>query len=155
MASQNATEWFGSRFDIDSYDHDPGATTAILASPDGGTTIRYADMRDLERLAVQVRPTVVAAGGLTKVELVASAATTFSSVVVIKDSGTVAGDSLNDQVFLELDASEVAQAASDAGVAYRYVAARLTMTTATDEANVTYIGLPKRQYSGLTATSIT
>jgi hypothetical protein len=155
MASQNATEWFGSRFYINSYDHDPGATTAVLASPDGGTTIRYLDMRDYERVAVQVRPTIVAAGGVTKVEIVASSGVAFSSVTVIKDSGTVAADSLNDTVFLELDASEVAQAASDAGVALRYVAARLTNATATDEANVTYIALPKRQVTGLTATTIT
>jgi hypothetical protein len=127
----------------------------VLTSPDGGTTIRYYDMLNGERFAVQARPTIVGGSGLTKVEIVASAATSFSSVVVIKDSGTVAGDSLNDVVFLECDASEVAQAASDAGVAYRYVAARLTMATNTDEANVTYIALPKRQYSGLTATVIT
>lgn len=155
MPSQNAVEWFGSRFYIQSYDHDPGATSAVLASPDGGTTIRYLDMRDYERVAVQCRPTIVGGSGLTKVELVVSASTAFSSVYALKDSGTVAGDSLNDTVFLECDASEVAQAAADAGVDYRYIAARLTMATSTDEANVTYIALPKRSYTGLTATAIT
>lgn len=155
MASQKATEWFGSRFLISSYDHDPGGTGAVLASPDGGTTIRYLDMRDYERVAVQVRPTIVAAGGVTQVEIVASATPTFSAVTVIKDSGVVAADSPNDTVFLELDASDVAQAATDAGVALRYVAARLTNATATDEANVTYIALPVRQATGLTATTIT
>lgn len=155
MASQNATEWFGSRFKIRSYDHDPGGTGAVLSSPDGGTTIRYEDMRDNERFAVQARPTIVGGTGLTKVEIVASVDVTFNSVTVIKDSGDVAGDSLNDSVFLECEASEIAQAGTDAGLALRYVAARLTMGTGTDEANVTYLTKPVRAYSGLTATAIT
>ena len=155
MASAQSMEYFGSRFYIQSYDHDPGATTAVLAGPDGGTTIRYLDMKDYERFAVQARPTIVGGSGLTKVEIVASATTAFSSVVNVKDSGTVAGDSLNDTVFLECSAEEIAQLATDAGVNYRYVAARLTMATNTDEANVTYIGQPKRMYTGLTATVIT
>lgn len=155
MASAQSMEYFGSRFFIQSYDHDPGATTATLASPDGGTTIRYLDMLAYERFAVQARPTIVGGTGLTKLEIVASAAVAFSSVVVVKDSGTVAGDSLNDTVFLECSAEEIAQLATDAGVAYRYVAARLTQGTNTDEANVTYIALPKRAYTGLTATAIT
>jgi hypothetical protein len=155
MASAVATEYFGSRLYVNSYDHDPGATTAVLASPDGGTTIRYLDMKDYEHFAVQARPTIVGGSGLTKVEIVASATTAFSSVVNVKDSGTVAADSLNDTVFLECSAEEIAQLAADAGVAYRYVAARLTQATNTDEANVTYIAEPKRAYSGLTATAIT
>lgn len=154
MASAVSTEYFGSRLYVNSYDHDPGGTTAILASPDGGTTIRYLDMKDYEHFAVQVRPTI-AAGGITKVEIVASAAVAFSSVTVVKDSGTIDADSLNDTVFLECSAEEIAQLASDGGVALRYVAARITNETGTDEANVTYIAEPKRAYSGLTATSIT
>ncbi len=155
MASALATEYFGSRLYINSYDHDPGATTAVLASPDGGTTIRYLDMKDYEHFAVQARPTIVGGGGLTKLEIVASAATSFSSVTVIKDSGTVAADSPNDTVFLECSAEEIAQLAAEGGVALRYVAARLTQATNTDEANVTYVAEPKRAYSGLTATNIT
>jgi hypothetical protein len=154
MASALATEYFGSRLYIKSFDHDPGGTSATLASPDGGTTIRYLDMRDYERMAVEVRPTI-ASGGITKVEIVASATTAFSSVTVIKDSGTIDADSLNDNVFLECSAEEIAQLGDAAGVDLRYVAARLTNETGTDEANVLYVAEPKRAYSGLTATSIT
>lgn len=155
MASAIATEWFGSRFFLKSYDHDPGATTAVLASPDGGTTIRYLDMKDYERFSVMARPTIVGGTGLTKLEIVACADTAFSSVTVIKDTGTIAGDSLNDVAFLECSAEEIASLGSDGGVSLRYVAARLTQGTNTDEANVTYLALPKRAYSGLTATTIT
>lgn len=151
MASAVATEKLGANLYIHSYDHDPGGTTAILAGPDGGTTIRYMDMRDYEVAGMLVKPNIVGGTGLTKVEIVASATTAFSSVVVVKDSGTVAGDSLEDNVFLECTAEEVVHL----GSTLRYVAARLTMGTGTDEATVTHIGIPKRKYTGLTATAIT
>lgn len=151
MASAVSSEKIGSALYVKSYDHDPGATTAVLAGPDGGTTIRYMDMKDYDVVGVLVKPNIVGGGGTTKVEIVASATTSFSSVVVVKDSGTVAADALDDNVFLECTASEVVQL----GSTLRYIAARLTNATNTDEATVTYIGIPKRKYSGLTATSIT
>lgn len=150
MASAVASEKIGSRIFAKSYDHDPGATTAVLAGPDGGTTIRYLDMKDYLYFGVLVKPNIVAAGGTTKVEIVASADTAFTSVVVIKDSGTVAADALDDNVFVECTDAEVVQL----GATLRYVAARITNATNTDEATVTYIGIPKRAFSGLTATSI-
>lgn len=152
MASALSVEYFGSRLDIAAYDHDPGATTAVLCSPDGGTTIRYYDMRDYRKFAVVAKPTIVGGGGLTKVEIVASATTAFSSVTVIKDSDTVAADALDDFVFLECTAEEIAHLATSADL--RYVAARLTNATATDEVAVFYIGEPIREVSGLTATTI-
>lgn len=155
MASAVATEHFGSRVFLKDYDHDPGATTAVLASPDGGTTIRYLDMKDYEHFAVMARPTIVGGSGLTKLEIVACADTAFSTVTVVKDSGTVAADSTNDVVFEECSAEEIAQLATDGAVALRYVAARLTQATNTDEANVTYLAHPKRAYAGMTATTIT
>lgn len=151
MASAVSSEKIGSRIYVHSYDNDPGATTAVLAGPDGGTTIRYLDMKDYDAMGVLVKPNIVGGTGVTKVELVASATTSFSSVVVVKDSGTVAGDALEDNVFLECTASEVVQL----GSTLRYVAARVTHGTNTDESTVTYIGLPKRRYTGLTATAIT
>lgn len=153
MASALSTECLGSQLKVASYDHDPGATTAVLTSPDGGTTIRYFDMKEYLAFGVQARPTIVGGSGLTKLEIVASDAVTFSNIVVIKDSGTVAADSLNDTVWLECTVQEIAHLATTYEL--RYVAARLTQATGTDEANVTYIGVPVREYSGLTATSIT
>lgn len=149
MASSVSSEKIGSSLYIKSYDHDPGATTAILASPDGGTTIRYLDMQDYEYAAVVAKPNI-AGGDLTKVELVASATTAFSSVTVVKDSGTIAAGSLDDNVFLECTASEIVHL----GSTLRYLAARLTNATGTDEVTVTYIAIPKRAYTGLTASSI-
>ncbi len=150
MPSAVATEKIGSGIYLRSYDHDPGGTTAILAGPDGGTTIRYLDLKDYYTIGALVKPNIVGGGGATKVELVASATTAFSSVVSIKDSGTVAADALDDNVFLECSAEEVVHL----GATMRYVAARITHATGTDESTVTYIGIPKRKYSGLTATVI-
>lgn len=154
MASALSVEYLGSRFKMAAYDHDPGATTAVLCSHDGGTTINYFDGKELRKFGVIAKPTVVAAGGLTTVEIVASATTAFSSVTVIKDSGVVAADALTDYVFLECTMEEVAHLGAAAGVELRYIAARLTNATATDEVAVFYIGEPIREYSGLTATTI-
>lgn len=155
MASPQASQKIGAELLVQSHDHDPGATTAVLAGPDGGTTIRYVDMRDYSNFAVMAKPNIVAAGGLTKLEIVASADTAFGTVTVIKDSGTVAGDALQDNVFLECTDEELAQEGSDGAVELRYAAARLTMATNTDEATVTYIAIPKRPHLNLTATAIT
>ena len=151
MASAVATEHIGSRIYLHSYDNDPGATTAVLAGPDGGTTIRTMDMQAYEYVGCLVKPNIVGGTGVTKVELVASAVAAMTSVTVVKDSGAVAGDSLEDNVFLECTAAEVAQL----GATLRYVAARVTHGTNTDESTVTYVGIPKAAYSGLTATAIT
>lgn len=150
MPSAIDSQKLGSTLFVKSYDHDPGATSATLAGPDGGTTIRYVDMGAYENLMVVVKPNVVGGGGLTKLELVASATAAFSSVTVVKDSGTVAGDALDDNVVLECTAQELTQL----GESLRYVAARLTMATGTDEATVTYIAAGGREYNNLTATAI-
>lgn len=152
MATSVATEQIGSRVYMQSYDHDPGATSAVLCSPDGGTTIRYWDMKDYGNFAVQARPTIVGGNGITLLEIVASATTNFSSATQIKTSGAIQADSLNDTVFLECSAEEIAHT----GETLRYVAARLTNATGTDEVNVTYLSTaPRFPRSGLTATAIT
>lgn len=156
MASALASEIFGAKNFVKSYDHDPGATTAVITSPDGGTTKRVLDMSLYGGFAVQARPTIVGGTGLTTLEIVAADDEAMSANVTIVKTTTVAGDSLNDVVWLECLASEIRQLSDAAGYALRYVAARLTMGTNTDEANVTYIGFhPRFPRSGLTATAIT
>src|SRR5688500_10071896 len=102
MASAQTTERIASRLVVQMWDHDPGATTAIVVSADGGTTPKYIDMKDHEYFGLMVMPTVVAAGGTTKVEIIASAATNMGTPTVVKGSGTVAADAaLVDKVWLE------------------------------------------------------
>lgn len=155
MASSLSGMKLFSELKIQMFDHDPGATTAVLCSPDGGTTIKYADMRDYGTFAAIAMASTLTGNGITKLEIVASAAVAFSSVVVVKDSGTVAADAVGDYVVEECTAEELAQLSSDNSVELRYVAARLTCQNAADEAVVTYIqGNPRWPQSGLTADTI-
>jgi hypothetical protein len=140
MASAVDTQKIASNQQIQMWDHDPGATTAIVVSPDGGTTKRTVDMRDFSRFGVGAAITVLGTGGaITKLEIIASAASDMSSPVVVKDSGTVDADAVGDWLFEECTAEEIAQLASEAGVRYRYVAGRLTMDAADAEACVVYL----------------
>ncbi len=54
------------------YDHDPAATTAVITSPDGGTTIRTLDMRDYKSFMAVAMTTIAAANGLQLLEIVAA-----------------------------------------------------------------------------------
>lgn len=155
MASPTTTQHVRSNLTVQLWDHDPGGTTATLVSPDGGTTIRYLDMRDYTHFSVAAMSKTLTGNGITKLEIVASATTAFSAVTVIKDSGTVAADAEYDWVMEECTAQEVAQEGADAGVELRYVAGRITEANAADEAVAVYIALPKRPQLNLTpATTI-
>lgn len=138
MPSDIATQHIFAHQSLRLYDHDPGATTAIIVSPDGGTTLRTADMSRFSRFAVGAMVTVPATGALTKLEIVAAAASTMASPEVIKDSGTIAADAAEDQAWLECTAEEISQIASTSGKRLRYVAGRLTMSNAGGECAVLY-----------------
>lgn len=155
MASAVATQKIRSELKIVCIDHDPGATTAIIASPDGGTTPAVLDMANYRHFSVHAQLTVAAAGALTKLEIIASASAAMTSEEVIKDSGTIAADAVGDWAIEECSAEEIAQIASTSGKALRYVAARLTMSNAGSEAAVSYIALPVHPIKDLTpATTI-
>ncbi len=151
MASALSTlKWLANLL-IQMWDHDPGATTAKLVSPDGGTTIRYLDMGLYSRFAVAAYPSVIGGGGLTKLEIVASSDAAFTAPVVVKDSGVIAADALGDWAVLECTAEEIVQLGDD----LQYVAGRLTQATATDEAAVMYLAKPRFTHKDVTpATTI-
>lgn len=152
MASALSISKFFANAMVQMWDHDPGATTAVICSPDGGTTKRIVDLRDYEGFAVIVMTSVLGGSGVTKVEIVASEDSAgATNLTVVKDSGTVAADAVGDFVALECTAEELAQLDPD----LRYVAARITCQHAGDEAVVTYIRhKPRFATSGLTATTI-
>lgn len=149
-------ESLGAKLFLKSYDHDPGANTAVLAGPDGGTTPIYLDMRDYLEAGVMVRPTIVGGAGVTLVRVFASTDIAgATNATLIRSSGTVAGDSLNDVVWVEWTAAELAAAGQAAGVVLRYITVEITMGTNTDEANVSFLARPRHPRTGLTATLIT
>lgn len=146
----------GSKFLVGQYDHDPGATGAVLMSPDGGTTKYILDMRDYDAILVQSRTSVSASSsGVTKLELVAYADSAGAGTAyVVKDSGTVAADAVGDLVKIECIAAEIAQIGSDNGVDLRYVTPRLTCSNSGDEAQVVVIRRALRQYGDLTQATV-
>lgn len=154
MATAVTSQKVASTHAIEAYDHDPGATTATVVT--NGTLIRWVPMRDFGVFAVLAKPSIVAAGGLTLVEIVGATDSAGSDIEVILSSGTVAADALDDYVFLEVTDEQVNEVGNAAGHKFTHVAARLTMATNTDEASVVYIRwLPKRAYNALTANNIT
>ena len=137
------------------YDHDPDANTALIVSPDAGTTLRYIDMRDCNNFAAIAMSSALTGAGITLLEIVASETITFAAVTVIKTSGAVVCDAVGDYVVEECTAEEVGYLAAAAGLDLRYVAARITVANAADEAVVAYVEGNKRwAYSGLTADTI-
>lgn len=137
------------------WDHDPGGTGATIVSPDGGTTKRLLDGRDIGRFAVLAYASVLAGNGITKVEIIACTDAAGSDATVIKDSGVVAADALGDWLILECAMDEVSHLGDAAGLSLRYIGARITCQNAGDEAVVVYYAESKRRYKDLTpATTI-
>jgi len=155
MASAVATQKFLANAKIEFWDHDPGSTSAILLSADGGTTVKSVDMSKYGVLVAGAIQTVIgSSSGITKIEIVASAAATLTSEEVIKDSGTIDADALADWYVLECTAEEIAQIGAAAGKELRYAGLRITQSNAGDEAIGFYLGLePRTAYKDLTAAS--
>ncbi len=155
MATAVTSQKIASTHAIESYDHDPGATTAVVTSADGGTTPKWVAMRDFAGFAVIAKPTVVAANGITLLEIVGATDSSGTNVTVVLAHAATITDALTEYVFLEVTAEQVNEVGRAAGYAFTHVAARLTMATNTDEACVTYIRWPaRRAYKDLTATNV-
>ena len=154
MASAVDTQYLQFILSVTNYDHDPGGTAAAVITADGGTTEIWLDMRDYTHIIFRLIATVIAAGGFTKFEIVANTESDGSgTTVVVKDSGVIAADALNDAYNLECNHQELAQLGSDNSVELRYISARLTCATATDEAIVAAIALARHQYEDRTPDS--
>lgn len=123
------------------YDFDPNATSA--------TEIAWQDMRDYSSLLVGFFRTV-GTSDLT-FEIVANTASDGggTDVVVKTVSPAAEPDAVGDHVWYEIDTEDILEAAGDAD--YRYVTARLTVATGTDEGVVTYILDGRHKQENLTA----
>lgn len=140
--------------------HDPGATTAILASPDGGTTVYYIDMARLKRVIIAVAPSIVGGNGITLVRIFASTdAAGTGTATLVRSSGAIQLDNLDgasnsggDCYRTEIHAQEIAQLAAQAGAALRYLTIEITTSTNTDEATVDVIGEGQDAYAAQSAT---
>lgn len=155
MASAQASMKLFANAQIEIWDHDPGVNTALVVSPDGGTTLRYVDLRDYEGFAVVAMSSTLTGAGINLLEIVAADDADGTNATIIKTSGAVVCDAVGDYVVEECSAEEIAQLSEAAGYDLRYVAARLTCANAADEAVVTYIRhRPKFPRTGLTVDTI-
>ncbi len=153
MASSVATEHIRSQWRFELCDHDPGATAATLLSADGGTTLKYLDLRDYDKIGVLCAGTIFGdATDITLVEIVASDTVTFTNKVAIKTSGTIALSAIPDQAWLECTAEEVQHLATTYDL--RYVTARITCGHAGHEAIVLLAGHARRPHTAITPSTI-
>ena len=151
MASPQSSDKLLSNLAITQYDFDPDADTAV--------DVAWVDMRDFENFAFSFFRTV-GTSALDTVKILANADSAGGGTDVEIKTWTNAAfgdpDAVGDYAFGECTAEEIAQEASDAGIAnVRYVSVQLEFATSTDEAVVTYVrGGAKRAYDGLSANSI-
>ena len=139
MVSPIATRDLSTFLHLEMWQHAPGTTSAKVASPDGGATERWLDMRDYNAFGAMVAATFCAGDGVVLVEIVASPTPDEddSDLVVVKSSGTIAADALADWAWLECTRAEIAVLGESCEL--RYVAARITTQHEGDEAMVTYV----------------
>lgn len=154
MASAVTTSKLFGRIAAITYDHDPGSTSALITSPDGGTTKRYVALGDYEGFAGLVMATI-ATGGPTLVDIVGATDSSGTNVTTIVSSGTVAADAVGDFVAVECTAEQVNEVGKAAGYNFTHVGVRITCASAADECAVTYIRFnPRYPQSALTANAI-
>ena len=133
---------------VTAYDFDPGATTA--------TDIEWVDMSQSTSILVGFFRTI--GTGATTLALLGNPASDGSgSDLTIKTKTLTSAEpnAVGDYTWLEVTEAEIAQAASDAGVAIpQYVSASVSVATGTDEGVVIYIRKPKHAKLDLTADNI-
>ena len=152
MASAVATDKLACNYLIRNYDHDPGTTDAKVISADGGTTEIWFDLRDYDHIGF-VLTWSSGSDDWTKLEIVASDAEDESdtSVTVIKESGALTLDDVDDGAFQECSAEEVADLATTYDL--RYVTARITGANNDCEGKVFVIAHARRPHDAITAAS--
>lgn len=156
MASAVTSQKLFGRMAAISYDHDPGATTAIITSPDGGTTKRYVAMENYELFAGLCMTSVSASSsGATLVDIVAAEDSSGTNVTTVVSSGTVAADAVGDFVAVECTAAQIKEVGDAGGFTFTHVGVRITCSNAGDECVVTYIRAnPRFPTKDLTANAI-
>lgn len=154
MATAVTSQRLASVMAVTAYDHDPGATTAVVTSPDGGTTKRYVPITNFETFAVLAKPTVVGGDGIQLLEIVAAEDSSGTNVTVVLAHAATTTTGLDHYVWLEVTAAQIKEVGDAAGFDFTHAAARLTMATNTDEAAVIYIrGNPRWPQKDLTTTN--
>lgn len=145
MASALASRKITQDYKIDVRTHNPttGTTAQVLTD---ATNIWYWDAGLYEQFCFVVS-FLSGSGGIIQAEIVAADDIAFTTnVTVIKDTGAIDLDALDDYTILECIAEEIAQLSATA----RYITVRIDTGHADDIATVVFIARPKWAYLGHT-----
>ncbi len=157
MASAVTVEQIKSRMALKLFDHDPGASSAVVVSTDGGTTKNYLPMANYENFLVGVMNSVsTSSSGPTLVEILAATDATGTNATAVVTSGAVTSVTLGDNIFVECNADQIREVGAAAGYNFTHVTARITCSNSGDEC-VVLMGRfnPKYPVTGLTVNNIT
>lgn len=142
MASALASKKLSTELAVRLYDFDPDSADAVY--------VDWVDMRDFEVFMAGFFRTI-GTGNVDTFAIFAATDTSGTNATEVKVA-TVDPDALNDQVWLECTAAEIAHLAAAAGVSLRYVSLKLEFQTNTDEGVATYVrGHSKFPRADLTA----
>lgn len=157
MATAVTTNKIASVMALKLFDHDPGASSAVVVSGDGGTTKNYLAMRDYEGFCVLAMNSVsTSSSGPTLVEILGATDSSGTNATVIVTSGTVASVTVGDNIFVECTAEQINEVGKAAGYNFTHVTGRITCSNSGDEC-VVLMGRFRSKFpqSGLTANNIT
>ncbi len=157
MATGVTTQKLFANAIIKSYDHDPGASSAVVVSGDGGTTKNYVDMRDYQEFCMIVFNSVsTSSSGPTLVEIVGATDTSGTGITVILAHAATTSTHVGDNIVLSVTAEQIKEVGVAAGLALRYLTGRITCSNSGDECVVTFIRHnPRWATKDLTADAIT
>jgi hypothetical protein len=143
MATAVTTTPLSGRMMVDMVDFDPDVTT-VAAAIKAST---WYDMRDYGSVMAKFMRTIGTSA--FTFDIAVSAAASGSNPVAVKAHAVGSEpDAVEDQIFIEVTAEQCLEVLANG----RYVAARASFATGTDEGVVAYVfGNPKRARRGLTA----
>lgn len=143
---------------IKNYDHDPGATTAIVVSGDGGTTKNYVSMVGWENFVLDVMNSVsTSSSGPTTVSIVAAEDSTGTNkTIVLTTTPGTPSTHVGDNIVLEVTAAQIKEVGDAGGFKFTHVTGEITCSNAGDECVVgQHRFRPKFPQKDLTANNIT
>ena len=139
------------------FDHDPGASSAVVVSGDGGTTKNYLSCFGYENFSVDAMNSVsTSSSGPTLVEIIAATDSSGTNATAIITSGTVASVTVGDNIHVECTAEQINEVGKAASLNFTHFTGRITCSNSGDEC-VVLLGRwnSKAPASGLTANNIT
>lgn len=140
------------------YDHDPGASTAVVVSGDGGTTKNYLAMAGYENFVLVVMNSVStsSSGPSTIAIQAATDSSGTDATVVVTTTPSTASTHVGDNIVLECDAAQIREVGATAGKNFTHVTGIITCSNSGDEC-VVLMGrfTPKIAQASLTLNNIT